>query len=319
MRLEQLEYLLITAKCHSMSKASTFLHVSQQNISKAIRDLETELGLTIFERTSHGVFLTSEGKQIFKLASQVCDGANKIKNLYNFNKHKSLYQDIEGFLPILTIPGYSDFAFSLLKKVRNYCPKISISIVETESIDIIQKLHDCQFDCAFTTLPQKKNFITDKTVLNNYDFYIFHYDQLKVLTTVSSPLIQYHNISDKQFSLYPVINYRSPNCDTSLVEMLLREQYIPYNTIFNCNSTTVFTEALTSEESIALTSDFVFKSALRNNPEKYVLLPMTSKLPIIHVYIRKKQLSDIGELLDHLIMNKFAEFNLVPQLYSYTI
>ena len=48
MRLEQLHYLLVTANCHSMHKASEILHVSQQNISKAIRDLEKEFHLKLF-------------------------------------------------------------------------------------------------------------------------------------------------------------------------------------------------------------------------------------------------------------------------------
>lgn len=42
MRLEQLQYLKITANCHSMRKASELLHISQQNISKAICNLEEE-------------------------------------------------------------------------------------------------------------------------------------------------------------------------------------------------------------------------------------------------------------------------------------
>ena len=47
MRLEQLHYLLVTANYHSMHKASEILHVSQQNISKAIRDLEKELTVPV--------------------------------------------------------------------------------------------------------------------------------------------------------------------------------------------------------------------------------------------------------------------------------
>ncbi len=63
MRLEQLHYLLVTANCHSMHKASDILHVSQQNISKAIRDLEKELAVLLFDRTTSGLYLTLEGEK----------------------------------------------------------------------------------------------------------------------------------------------------------------------------------------------------------------------------------------------------------------
>ena len=61
MRLEQLEYLMEINKTHSINSASQYLHVSQQNISKSIQNLEAELGLELLTRGTEGTYLTPDG------------------------------------------------------------------------------------------------------------------------------------------------------------------------------------------------------------------------------------------------------------------
>ena len=64
MRFEQLQYVQAVVQCGSMNLASAKLHVSQQAISKAIRQLENELGITIFIRTNKGAALTPQGEAL---------------------------------------------------------------------------------------------------------------------------------------------------------------------------------------------------------------------------------------------------------------
>ncbi len=64
MRLNQIQYVLEIAKTHSFSKASKKLFISQSALSTAVASLEEELGVTIFNRTSRGVFLTDDGEKI---------------------------------------------------------------------------------------------------------------------------------------------------------------------------------------------------------------------------------------------------------------
>lgn len=70
MRLEQLTYVQAVAQCGSMNMASESLHVSQQAISKAIRQLENELGITIFVRTNKGAVLTPQGQRLYEFTER---------------------------------------------------------------------------------------------------------------------------------------------------------------------------------------------------------------------------------------------------------
>ena len=71
MTLQQVHYALIISEFGSMNKASDRLFVSQPTLTKALKELEAELGITIFRRTSRGVTTTNEGIEFLMHARQL--------------------------------------------------------------------------------------------------------------------------------------------------------------------------------------------------------------------------------------------------------
>ena len=69
-----LKYLAFvrTVETGSFTRAAELLHYSQSGISRMIRDLETECGLTLLERSRAGVHLTSEGMALLPQARELC-------------------------------------------------------------------------------------------------------------------------------------------------------------------------------------------------------------------------------------------------------
>lgn len=55
MTLQQIYYLLTIAECHSMNKAAEKLYVAQSTLTGAVKDVEKELGISVFHRTYKGV------------------------------------------------------------------------------------------------------------------------------------------------------------------------------------------------------------------------------------------------------------------------
>lgn len=125
MRLEQLQYLKLTANCHSMRRASEILHISQQNISKAICNLEDELNLQLFERTPSGVFLTEEGEKVYLLACEVCERTEKITSLAHVTSQASQYKKLKGIFTVTSIPGYSSFVHRIFMQMQRICSQLS--------------------------------------------------------------------------------------------------------------------------------------------------------------------------------------------------
>ena len=71
MTLTQLKYIVEVARSQTISKAAEKLYISQPSLTSAIRELENEFQITIFQRTNKGVILTKEGEEFLGYARQV--------------------------------------------------------------------------------------------------------------------------------------------------------------------------------------------------------------------------------------------------------
>lgn len=82
MTLQQLRYLIAIAEYGSINAAAQNLYASQSNLSTAIKDLEQELGITIFTRSNRGVTLTNDGTELLGYARQVIEQADMLEERY---------------------------------------------------------------------------------------------------------------------------------------------------------------------------------------------------------------------------------------------
>lgn len=82
MTLQQLRYVVEVAARGSMSAAATAMFVAQPSLSKAIAQLEDEMGIAIFERTSRGMTPTEEGTRFLSYARQVVEQADLLEEQY---------------------------------------------------------------------------------------------------------------------------------------------------------------------------------------------------------------------------------------------
>ncbi len=83
MTLQQLRYLVAIAEYGSINSAAHNLYASQSNLSTAIKELEVELGITIFARSNRGVTLTNDGTELLGYARQVVEQADMLKSRYS--------------------------------------------------------------------------------------------------------------------------------------------------------------------------------------------------------------------------------------------
>lgn len=71
MTLQQLNYVITISECGSLNKAAEILYVAQPSLTGAVKELEKELGITIFNRSGRGVTLTNDGAEFLLYARQV--------------------------------------------------------------------------------------------------------------------------------------------------------------------------------------------------------------------------------------------------------
>ena len=77
-----MKYAVEVAKAGSLSKASETLLIAQPNISRSIKELENDLGITIFERSAKGMFLTHDGEVFMNYAKSIISQIEAVEKFY---------------------------------------------------------------------------------------------------------------------------------------------------------------------------------------------------------------------------------------------
>lgn len=77
MELRVLKYFLMAAREENMTRAAQLLHVTQPTLSRQIMQLEEELGVKLFERSSHNITLTNAGMMLKRRAQEMVSLADK--------------------------------------------------------------------------------------------------------------------------------------------------------------------------------------------------------------------------------------------------
>lgn len=152
MKLHQLLYFQEVCRCDSVTKASKALHVSQSSISMAIKELESQFGLSLFIRFNQRLILTNEGKIFLKHANQILDNVEKAEQIMITLKNE------EKNVRIGVPPRTS--TFTLLPLYLSYIdkyPNSKISIIESNSKKNVLNVYDETFDIAIANTTDTQN------------------------------------------------------------------------------------------------------------------------------------------------------------------
>lgn len=82
MRIQQLEYLERIDEAGSINEAAKRLFLTQPSLSNAVKELENEMGIQIFQRSSGGISLTAEGREFMTYSKQILDQVNLMNERY---------------------------------------------------------------------------------------------------------------------------------------------------------------------------------------------------------------------------------------------
>ena len=86
MTLQQLRYIVTIVNCGSISEAAKQLFITQPSLSNSVRELEKEMGISIFNRSSKGIALSSQGMEFLSYARQVLEQAELLEQHYTNKK-----------------------------------------------------------------------------------------------------------------------------------------------------------------------------------------------------------------------------------------
>jgi len=145
MELYQLRSFAAVAELGHLTRAAERLHVSQPAVSAQIKALEDELGVTLFERVSSGMVLTSAGRKLLPAAEKVLDAAQALRS-----RARSIQGEVVGRARVGTV---SDPEFTrvgeLLAQALEQHPLLEIEIHHEVSGAAFEKVRDGALDASF--------------------------------------------------------------------------------------------------------------------------------------------------------------------------
>jgi DNA-binding transcriptional LysR family regulator len=149
MELRHLHYFIAVAEELHFSRAAERLHIAQPPLSQQIRDLEAELGVTLFERTKRRVELTAPG-QVF--LEKVRQAIQHIEQAVEAAQRAS-----RGEIGRLSVGFNSSATYSvlptLLRRFRERCPEVELDLHELTTHQQLVCLNQHQIDAGILYLP----------------------------------------------------------------------------------------------------------------------------------------------------------------------
>lgn len=158
--IKQLQYFIEVAKENSFTRAADRLFITQPTISKMIKNLETELGVTLFDRSRKQLILTDVGKVIFEEAKLVDQAFHNLElNIDNLTGLKTGHIRI-GLPPIFNAEDF----LKITGMFHEAYPGITFQFEESGSKKIEEDIGNNLLDVGVIVLP------TQNELFNHYAF-----------------------------------------------------------------------------------------------------------------------------------------------------
>ena len=88
--LKQLKYFITCAETGSISEAAKLLYTTQPSVSKAIKALENDMGMVLFDRMPRGISLTAKGREVYRYACRIVNDSQLLEEMGHKNMAKYL-------------------------------------------------------------------------------------------------------------------------------------------------------------------------------------------------------------------------------------
>lgn len=153
MTIRNLRYFSAVAEARSVVGATLLLNISQSAIAEAIKVLETDLGIALFERHPRGMLLTHAGQQFLRHAQQILQSVSDAKQAMMVRPDALSGRLNIGVTPLVT--GY--ILPHLLDRYRRVFPAVKVGVVEDQRSYVEHLLVGGELELGMLMVSQLKN------------------------------------------------------------------------------------------------------------------------------------------------------------------
>lgn len=206
MTLQQLRYAVCIANQKSMNKAAAELFITQPSLSSTIRDLEEEIGLTIFLRSNRGIVITPEGEEFLGYARQMLEQYRQMEERFvkkeKFKKKFSVSMQhytfaVQAFIHMAKEFGMDDYEFA---------------VHETKTYEVILNVKNQKSEVGILYLNDFNQKAMEKLLIDNdLEFIDLFRCGIYVYLWKGNPLAAMERIGFEDLKNYPCLSFEQGN------------------------------------------------------------------------------------------------------------
>lgn len=251
---KQLQYALAVEKTLHFKKAAQACSVSQSALSSAINELESHLGIQIFERDNKKVLVTSLGKEVLAKARQI---KVQVDELYLFSSMQKSPLSLPMTLGV--IPTIGPYLLpQVLPELRKHYPDFKLTIVEEQSEVLVELVRKGDIDTAILALPYE---------LQGLLAFTFWQEDFLLVTHRDDSFAHLDSISGSQLAASRLLLLKDGHClkDHALAACKLKTAQVEHNLAGTSLHTLV--QMAAGKMGVTLVPQMAVRQLLGDNPE----------------------------------------------------
>ena len=201
MTLQQLHYVIVISETGSMNKAAEQLYISQPSLTNAVKELEKEIGITVFKRGGKGVSLTADGMEFLTYARQVYHQYETLAEKYSGGKIKRKFG--------VSAQHYSFAVQAFVETVREYdtCD-YEFAVRETNTADVINDVVSLKSEIGILYLSNfNRQFIMKMLQSNDLEFHHLTDCAVYAYLWKGHPLAGRESVTLSELEKYPCLTF----------------------------------------------------------------------------------------------------------------
>jgi len=202
MTLQQLKYIVTVAETGNITEAAKRLFISQPSLTNAVRELENEMQVTIFNRTNKGVVVTNEGDVFLSYARQILEQVGLLEEKYlNVKERRPRFS--------VSCQHYSFAVNAFVDVIKAFdANQYDFTLRETQTYEIIEDVSKLRSEIGILYVSSKNEEIIGKLLKqNDLEFQELFIAKPHVFIYSKHPLAERENIALEELEEYPYLSF----------------------------------------------------------------------------------------------------------------
>ena len=288
MTLQQLQQIITIADSGSMNEAAKKMFISQPSLSAAVKELEKEIGISIFVRSNRGIVITPEGEEFLGYARQIFERYQLLEKRYIEKKAKKKFS--------VSMQHYTFAVKAFVEMVKKVgMEEYDFAIHETRTWDVIENVRYFKSELGVLYLNDYNALIMQKMFKENgLEFTELFQCETYVYLWSGHPLSDQKQISMKELEEYPCLAFDQGKNGAAYFAEEMKSTY-DYKRIIHADDRATLLNLMVGLNAYTLCSGIICEEL--NGPD-YRAIPLVESEKMRIGYIKRKgaRISPMGEI-----------------------